>query len=207
MFLDEELVQIELKRNTKPEENEEREKIKEDILRQEKEQKPIPDFINELTSGKIIIDGIEYSCEKSSFFENRSILFICNDDVEKTIQNTQGLTVIYKTLEMGINLTIMNAPLAIKNVREYQKKLSAHMRQNNVPYIPVDTGTLYSGKTLISYATGITTSPIGGIYIIHFYYKSKGAVISGNYTCRLLRRYSFEHFFLAMLHLICEEEN
>lgn len=207
MFLDEELVQIELRRNTKPEENEERDKIKKDILRQEKEQKPIPDLINELTSGKIIIDEIEYPCEKVSYFENRSNLYICSDDVEKTIQNVQGLTVIYKTLEIGINLTFMKAPLAIKNVREYQKKLSAHMKQSNVPYIPMDTDTLYSGETLISYATGITTSSVGGIYIIHFYYKNKGAVISGNYTCRLLRRYSFEHLFLAMLHLICKEEN
>ncbi len=207
MFLDEKLVQIELKRTAKSDGNEELEKMKAEIIRQEREQKTILDFIYELRSGKMIVEGLEFPCEKRTYFNQLASLYICQDDLEKIIENEQGITVIYKTLEMGVNLTIIKEPMVIKSEKEYQKKMSEHLRQNNVPYYPVTAGKINSGKTKVFYASGITTSPIGGIYTVHFYYKRKGIVVIGNYSCRLLSRYFYEHLFLAMLQLICEEES
>lgn len=206
MFLDEKLVKSELKRNAKPDDNEEIERLKEEILRQEKEQRPVSEFIGELRAGKLIVDEVEFTCERTAFFEERSYLYLCREDMERMLHNEPGFTVIYKTLEMGINLAYMKEPMVIKNEKEYQKQMKEHLRRNQVPYYPVNTGRLTSGGTRISYASGITTSSIGGIYVVHFYYKRKGHVMLGSFSCSLLRRYSFEHLFMAMLHLICEEE-
>jgi len=199
MFLDEKLVQAELKRQAKPDDMGETERAIEEIRRQEAGQKTVNQFIDELKAGVVVIDELAYRCEK------QGQLYIFSDDIEKNVKQENAVIISYKTLEMGINLMYLMSPLVIKNEKEYQKQM--HFRQNGVPYYPVDTGKLKSGVTKIFYATGLTTSPIGGIFVLHYYFKTKAGFASGNYTCRLLKRYSFEHLFLAMLHLMCEEES
>lgn len=210
MFLDEKLVQMELRRNAKEEGREEAERmemLKEEILRQERDQKPISDFIRELKAGIVDIDGIKYLDEKQDFLNKYSRLYVFRDDVEQIIQNEGSVTVVYQTLGMAINLMWIHAPMVMKDEKEYQKKMEEQLKKGRIPYHPLDTGRLKSGETTICYASGITAGPIGNVLSIHFYYKAKEGFIVGSYTCELLKRYSFEHLFLAMLHLICEEED
>lgn len=210
MFLDEKLIQMELRRKAKEESREEAERVemlKEEILRQERDQKPISDFIRELKAGIVDIDGIKYLDEKQDFFNQYSRLYVFRDDVEQIIQNEGSVTVVYKTLEMAINLMWIHAPMVIKDEKEYQKKMEEQLKQDRIPYHPLDTGRLQSGETTVCYASGITAGPIGHVLSIHFYYKAKEGFMVGSYTCELLKRYSFEHLFLAMLHLICEEND
>jgi len=201
MFLDEKLVQMELKRQAKADDGEELERAKEEIRHQAATQKTVYQFIDELRAGAVVIDEVEYRCEK------QEQLYLFPDDIENIVKQENSILVAYKTLEMGINRMYLAGALVVKNEKEYQKQMQAHFRQSGVPYYPIDTGKLKSGNTNIFYAVGLTTSPIGGIFVLHYYYKTKTGFASGNYTCRLLKRYSFEHLFLAMLHLMCEEEN
>ena len=201
MFLDEKLVQVELKKQVKLDDIEAVEREKEEIRKQELNQKTVSQFIDELRSGTVVIDEVKYCCEK------QEKLYLFSDDIENIVKQGNSVLVAYKTLEMGINLAYFESALVVKNEKEYQKQMQVHFRQNGVPYYPVDTGKLKSGNTKIFYASGLMTSPIGGIFVLHYYYKTKNGFASGNYTCRLLKRYSFEHLFVAMLHLMCEEEN
>lgn len=201
MFLDEVLVKEELKKRVKPDNHEEKERMIAEIRYEEENQKSVTEFITELKAGLVVIDGIEYRCEREHPF------YVFPDDIENSFRNEQSAAVSYKSLEMGVNVMNLSGKLIIKDAREYQMQMTKHFRQSGMPYYPVDTGSLQSGSTTIHYATAITTSPIGGIYAVHFFYKTKGGFVSGSFTCKLLKRFSFEHLFMAMLYLFCEEEN
>jgi len=207
MYLDEKLVQIELKKSAVPDSNEEIERIKEEILRQEREQKPIADFVAELNDQKVVIRGMEYDCEKQSFLNGHIGLYMFPQDIEKIMEEDQAVSIVYNTLEAGVNLMLVKGPLVIKNEKEYQNKMKEQFRKDKISYAPLDTGRLRCGDTKVSYASGITTSTVGGVFVIHFYYPCKAGIILGSFTCQLLERYTFEHLFLAMLETISRKED
>lgn len=64
MFLDEKLLQIEIEQEKREKQEKHLEEIKQNFIRQEKEQKSIDDWISELKQKTILLDGKEYLCEK-----------------------------------------------------------------------------------------------------------------------------------------------
>ena len=150
--------------------------------------------------------GNDQACETQSFLDGNAHLFVFPDDVETIWQRDNMTSIIYKTLDIGANLMYTNAPLAVKNEKEYQQKMKEQLKKDGLLYCPLNAGRLNSGRTRIFYATGITTSKVGGIFVVHFYYKYKATIVMGSLTCKLMDRFFYENLFLAMLHLICEEE-
>lgn len=205
MFLDEKLVQIELEKNRKQERESWLEETREKILRQEREQKSISEYAEEIRKGIVTIDNKEYRCEKIELLDGHMTTYVFPDDVERIQQEKSVASIAYRTMETGANFMRIHGALAIKDEEEFQRKLKAQLTGSQVLYQPLDTGNIKSGKKRIHYAAGITASSAGGVFILHFYYADKKGFVTGNYTCRLLNRYSYEHLFKAMLQLMCEE--
>lgn len=208
MFLDEKLLQLEREKEKKDNREQLLQEKKEEILKQEREQKSVVDFISEIKSGVVVIDGKEYQCEREFLLDGNVTTYIFSEDVVKIIQENNVATIFYNKLEIGANLTFFKVPAVIKNEKIFQEQLIGQYKKDKITYYPLETGSFMSGNRKIRYATGVTTSAVGGIFIINFYSVQKGETVIGNYTCRLIKRYSFEHLFLAMLHLmfVFEEE-
>lgn len=207
MDFDEKLLQLEKERDQKEDQKKLWQEKKEEILRQEREQKPVEDFVSEIRSGAVTIDGREYCCERKTLLNGDAATYIFPEDAVKIIEENNVATVFYNELEAGTNLTFLRVPVVIKNENVFQKKLAEQYKKDKIDYLPLETGSLVSGKRKICYATGVTTSAVGGIFIINFFSIGKKGTVTGNYTCRLARRYSFEHLFLAMLLMMFEEED
>lgn len=206
MFLDEKLLQLELERVREEDRERLLEETKELILKQEREQKSVDQAVAELKSGVAVIDGKEFKSEITGLLKGNAVTFVFPEDVEQIIEENNISTVFYKTLEIGANLTYLKVPLAIKNENMFQTKLAEQYAGEKITYYPLETGNLRSGNKTIRYAAGVTTSAAGGIFIINFYYTGHRGTVTGNYTCRLIKRYTFQNLFIAMLQLMCEEE-
>lgn len=207
MFLDEKLLRVESEKA----EREKREKclqeIREDFLKKEREQKTVEERIAELRLGKAVIDEKDISCERRNLLDERVPVFVFPEDVDRIFQENSIATIIYRTLGIGTNLTILKEPLRVGNEALFQKGLTEQYQKDQITYYPLDTGSMKSADRKLQYATGVITSAIGGVFIINFYCGEKGGTVTGNYTCQLTRRYAFEHLFLAMLRLMYEEDN
>lgn len=206
MYLDEKLLQIEAEQEKREKQEKHLKEIKEDFIRQEQEQKSVDDWVCELKHKKVIIDGREYLCEKKPLLDQRAAAFILSDDVAKIIEENNIATVFYRSLEIGTNITFLEQPAAIKNDTEFQEKLTVQYLRDKLSYRPLETGKFLSAKRKVYYAEGFLTSAAGGVFINNFYCSGKKGTITGNYTCILLRRYSYENLFRAMIRLMFEED-
>lgn len=206
MFLDEKLLQIEIEQEKREKQEKHLEEIKQNFIRQEKEQKSIDDWISELKQKTILLDGKEYLCEKNLLLNQHVEVFTLSDDVERIIEENNIATIFYRTLEIGTNITFWDQPAVIKNETEFQQKLTDQYLKDKITYYPLETGNFLSTESKVCYAEGILTSAVGGIFINNFYCSKKEGTITGNYTCTLLKRYSFEHLFRAMICLMFEED-
>lgn len=206
MFLDEKLLQKQVENKKQEELKKQLQDVKEDIFRQEQEQKSVEDWIREIDCKLVEISGKKFVCEKKKVAGNHIGIFILPEDVETIIEDHNVVTVIYRTLEIGTNTTFLNQPSVIKNHKEFQEKLIKQYSQDKVTYCPVESGILESGKYKICYAEGIMTSAIGGIFINNFICSGKKRAVIGNYSCRLVQRYTFGNLFKAMLTKMFEED-
>lgn len=199
MFLDEKLLQIESSKSEQEKREQHLTEIRDDILRQELEQKTVEDRVRELKSETVEIEGREFLCEKRRLLDSRVPVFIFPEDVDRIFEENNVATVFYRTLEIGTNLTFVNQPAVIKNEAEFQKKITEQYLKDKLTYYPLETGNFRSGNYRICYAEGVLTSAVGGVFINSFYCSGKKRTITGNYTCRLAKRYIFEYLFQAMV--------
>lgn len=206
MFLDEKLLQKQIENKKREDLAKQFQDVKEDIFRQEREQKSVEDWIREIDCNLVEINGKKFVCEKKKVASNHIGIFILPEDVETIIEDHNVVTVIYRTLEIGTNTTFLNQPSVIKNHKEFQDKLIKQYSQDKVTYCPLESGILESGKYKICFAEGVTTSGIGGVFINNFICSGKKRAIIGNYSCRLVQRYTFENLFKAMLTKMFEED-
>lgn len=206
MFLDEKLLQKEIENKKQENLKKHLQDIKEDIAQQEREQKSVEDWIRELECKLVEINGKKYECEKKRVAGNHISIFVFPEDVEKIIEDHNVATVIYRTLEIGTNTTFLNQPSVIKNQKEFQFKLIKQYSQDKLTYCPLESGVLVSGKYKICFAEGVVTSAVGGVFINNFVCSGKKRAIIGNYSCRLVQRYTFGNLFRAMLTKMFEED-
>ena len=87
MFLDEILVQQEIERS-RGDKGQRLEEIKEEILKKQREQKPIPEFVEELRNGSVTLGGRTYRCEQKQVLEGAVSVLLLPDDVEQEYQNS-----------------------------------------------------------------------------------------------------------------------
>lgn len=206
MFLDEKLLQTESKRKQQEKQERHLTEIREDILRQEKEQKTVEERISELKRKTVEIEGREFQCEKRRLLDSRIPVFVFPEDVDRIMEENNVATVLYKTLEIGSNFTFIHQPAVIKNETEFQKKITEQYFKDKLTYYPLETGNFQSGNYRICYAEGVLTSAVGGVFINNFYCSGKKRTITGNYTCRVAKRYAFEHLFQAMISQMFQED-
>ena len=206
MFLDEQLLQKEIENEKRENLEKHLQDIKEDISRQEREQKSVDDWIREIDCKLVDINGKKLVSEKKRVAGNHISIFVFPEDVEKIIEDQNVATVIYRTLEIGTNTTFFNQPSVIKNQKEFQAKLIKQYAQDKLTYSPLESGILESGKYKICFAEGVVTSAIGGVFINNFFCSGKKRAIIGNYSCRLVQRYTFRNLFRAMLTKMFEED-
>lgn len=205
MLLDEKLLQIEREKAKKEKREKRIQEIREDFLRQEREQKPVQKWMEELKNGKVTIDGKELLCETINLFDENIPVYVFPEDVARIIDENHFAIVAYRELEIGTNLTFFKESLCVENEMLFQQKLSEQYKTDKLTYYPMDTGKINSAHRELCYAAGIITSAAGGVWIINYYYQEKDGIVMGNYTCPLVKRFLFEHLFVAMLHGICEE--
>lgn len=206
MYLDEKLLQKEIQDKKREERKKHIQDIKEEILRQEREQKPVEDWIHELDCKLVDINGKQLVCEKKKVMGNHISIFIFPEDVEKIIENNNAATVVYRTLDIATNTGILHQPIVIRNQKEFQDILIKQYAQDKLSYSPLESGILESGKYKICFAEGSMTSAIGGVFINNFVCSGKKRAVIGNYTCRLVQRYSYKNLFRAMLTKMFEED-
>lgn len=206
MFLDEKLLKNEMDNKKREKLEKQLQDIKEDISRQEREQKTVDDWLRELDSKFVEINGKQFVCEKKKVVGNHISIFVFPEDVERIFEENNVATVTYRTLEIGTNITFLNQPSIIKNQKEFQDKLVKQYIQDKLTYYPLESGILESGKYKICFAEGIVASAIGGVFINNFICSGKKRAIVGNYTCRLVQRYTFGNLFRAMLTRMFEED-
>lgn len=206
MFLDEKLLQIEKEQIKQKKQEQYLKEIKEDILEQEQKQKSVEDWLHELKHKTVIIDDKEYLCEKQMLLDGHAAACILTDDVERIIEENNIATVFYRTLEIGTNITFLNQPAVVKDETEFQEKLSSQYLKDKIAYCPLETGCFKPAEKRICFAEGIVTSAAGGVFINNFFCSGKEWMISGNYTCILLKRYTYEHLFRAMIRFMFEED-
>lgn len=206
MFLDETILQKEIENKKRDDLKKRLQDVKEDIFRQEREQKSVEDWIQELNCKLVEINGKKFVCEKKKVAGNHISIFIFPEDVEKIIEDQNVATIIYRTLEIGTNATFLNQPSVIRNQKEFQDKLIKQYLQDKITYCPLESGVLESGKYKICFAEGVVTSAIGGVFINNFICSGKKRAIIGNYSCRLVQRYAFGNLFRAMLIKMFEED-
>lgn len=206
MYLDEKLLRTEAEREKREKHEEHLKQIKEDLIRQEQEQKSVDDWIRELKQKKVTIDEWEYQCEKTPLLEQRAAAFIFPEDVERVNEENGIATVFYRSLEIGTNITCLDRPAAIKNEKEFQEKLTRQYLKDKLTYRPMETGKILLAERKVYYAEGILTSAVGGVFINNFFCSGKTGTVTGNYTCTLRKRYSYEHLFRAMIRLMFEED-
>lgn len=205
MFLDEILVQMETDGSQK-QTGRNYDEIKEEILRKEREQKPISEFILELNSGCVVIGEKRYLCEKRRVLSDRANMFLFAEDLAQLDEETNTVNVSYLTLEIACTLGFLQAPSVVKNETEYQKLLKKQLDSLKIPYEPVDVGNFSFGNQKIRYVSGITTNMVGGLFTINYYIEEQNHTLAGSFTCKLLERYTFEHLFMAMMQLLLEEK-
>lgn len=204
VFLDEILVQKEMER-TRRNNGQRLEEIKEEILKKEREQKIIPEFITEIRNGIVTIEGKDYRCERKVVLDGAASIIIFPDDVEQIIENKPAAHIQYRTLLIGENIFYIQAPIVIKDEQEYQQNLKELLQKEHVTYQPIDTGNFMAGSQKVCYVTGITANIAGMLFTINYFYMDKSGFTSGNFTCKLLDRFTFENFFLAKLYLMGEK--
>lgn len=206
MLLDEKLLQIEAEQEKREKQEKHLEEIKEDFIRQEQEQKSVDDWVYELKQKKLIVDDKEYMCEKKPLLNRRAAAIILSDDVARIIEENNIATVFYRSLEIGTNITFLDQLAVIKNDMEFQEKLTEQYLRDKLTYCPLETGKFISAKRKVYYAEGVLTSAAGGVFINNFYCSGKKETITGNYTCVLVRRYSYENLFRAMIRFMFGED-
>ncbi len=206
MFLDEQLLRAEYSRKEQEKREQHLTEIREDILRQEREQKTVEERICELKLGRVELDGREFQCEKRCLLNSRTPVFVFPEDVDRIMEENNVATVFYRTLEIGTNLTFINQPAVIKNEAEFQKKITEQYFRDKLTYYPLETGNFRSGNYRICCAEGALASAVGGVFINNFYCSGKKRTITGNYTCRLAKRYTFGHLFQAMISRMFQED-
>ncbi len=206
MFLDEKLLQKQIENKKEEDLKKHLRDIKEDISRQEREQKSVEDWIRELDCKLVEINGKKLVCEKKKVAGNHINIFVFPEDIEKIIEDHNVATVIYRSLDIGTNTTFLNQPSVIKNQKEFQDKLIKQYSRDKLTYCPLESGILESGKYKICFAEGVVTSAIGGVFINNFFCSGKKRAIIGNYSCRLVQRYTFGNLFRAMLTKMFEED-
>ena len=204
MFLDEKLLQIEAEKKKRETQEKRLQEIREDILRQEQEQKSVEDWIIELKHKTVEIDGQHFICEKKSVLNHHASVFVFPEEVDRIFEENNVVTVFYRTMEIGTNLTFLNQPAATKDEADFQEKITKQYANNKLTYQPLETGNLRSGGYRVCYAEGILNSAVGGIFVNNFYCSGKKRTITGNYTCLLLKRYFFGNLFRAMISLMFE---
>ena len=145
-------------------------------------------------------------CEKKPLLNQRAAAIILSDDVARIIEENNIATVFYRSLEIGTNITFLDQPAVIKNDTEFQEKLTEQYLRDKLTYRPLETGKFVSAKRKIYYAEDVLTSAAGEVFINNFYCSAKKETITGNYTCVLLRRYSYENLFRAMIRFMFGED-
>lgn len=199
MFLDEKLLQAELDKRKREEQEKQVQEIKEDISRQEREQKSVEDWIRELECKSVDIHGKKYACERKRVAGNHINIFIFPECVERIMEEGNVATVVYRTLEIGTNATFLNRPSVIKSHKEFKDKLALQYQQEKRTYYPLESGVLVSGNYKVCFAEGVFPSAIGGMFVNNFFCGGNKRTIIGNYTCRLTARYTYGNLFRAML--------
>ena len=131
MLLDEKLLQIEQEKAQKEVKENRIREIREEFLKQEREQKSIQEWMEELKKGKVTIDENEFLCEKIKLFDENIPLYVFSEDIVKIIQENHLAIVSYRELELGMNLTFLRGSLCVENEIVFQQKLS---EQYNVSY-------------------------------------------------------------------------
>ncbi len=111
MLLDEKLLQIEQEKAQKEVKENRIREIREEFLKQEREQKSIQEWMEELKKGKVTIDENEFLCEKIKLFDENIPLFVFSEDIVKIIQENHLAIVSYRELELGMNLTFLRGSL------------------------------------------------------------------------------------------------
>lgn len=205
MLLDEKLLQIEQEKIKREEKKKHIQEIREEFLRQEREQKSVQAWMEELKKGKVSLHEKEFLCETITFFDENIPLYVFPEDVARIIEENHLAIVAYRELEIGTNLTFLKEPLCVENEIIFQQKLSEQYKVDKITYYPMNTGKVHSSYRNLFYAAGIMTSAVGGIWNMNYYYQEKNGIVMGNYTCPLVKRFFFEHLFVAMLHGICGE--
>ena len=196
MFLDEKLLQIEAEKNKREKQEKRFQEIKEDISQQEREQKTVEDRIRELDCKLVEIKGKNFVCERKKVAGDHISIFIFPDDVDRIIEENK----------IGTSTTFLNQPSVIKNQKEFQDKLIKQYLQEKRTYYPLEAGVLKSGKYKICFAEGVFTSAVGGVFVNNFFCGGNKRTIIGNYSCRLVERYTFGNLFRAMLTQMFEED-
>ena len=119
MFLDEILVQQEIERS-RGDKGQRLEEIKEEILKKQREQKPIPEFVEELRNGSVTLGGRTYRCEQKQVLEGAVSVLLLPDDVEQVIENKPAAHIQYRSLQIGETVFYVDSPVMIKDEQEYR---------------------------------------------------------------------------------------
>ena len=121
MLLDEKLLQIEQEKAQKEVKENRIREIREEFLKQEREQKSIQEWMEELKKGKVTIDENEFLCEKIKLFDENIPLYVFSEDIVKIIQENHLAIVSYRELELGMNLTFLRGSLCVENEIVFQQ--------------------------------------------------------------------------------------
>ena len=134
MLLDEKLLQIEQEKAQKEVKENRIREIREEFLKQEREQKSIQEWMEELKKGKVTIDENEFLCEKIKLFDENIPLYVFSEDIVKIIQENHLAIVSYRELELGMNLTFLRGSLCVENEIVFQQKLSEQYKTDKITY-------------------------------------------------------------------------
>ena len=191
MFYDELLVKKEIEEGQKKADR--RREIREEIVRQQRQQKEIRAYMEELQAGIVEIAGRRYACEKKEALGGAACLYVFSEDIEQIRLEKTAASVIFHRLAAACCV-------------QYLPRLSQRLRDTGIFYEPVEEGSLLSGKRRICYACGVSANASGGVYAVNYYFPVERGFVTGSFSCKLCDRFVFAHLFLAMLRLMCMTE-
>lgn len=204
MFYGELLVKKEIEEGQKKADR--RREIREEIVRQQRQQKEIRAYMEELQAGIVEIAGRRYACEKKEALGGAACLYVFSEDIEQIRLEKTAASVIFHRLAAACCVQYLPMEISITQEKEYHDRLSQRLRDTGIFYEPVEEGSLLSGKRRICYACGVSANASGGVYAVNYYFPVERGFVTGSFSCKLCDRFVFAHLFLAMLRLMCMTE-
>lgn len=203
---DEELIRKEADLIRRKEAEIQQEEIVKRLKEKETGQKSVSEYYEEIGSGFTEINGAHFRIEKQKYFDNRILVPVLADDVESIKSQEDLLIIIYKQLEMSLNLAYLKEKSIPISHDAYQQGLVMQIEQMNRMYEPLESGVLKSGNKTFVFSSGITESEIGHLFNLNFFHGTAQHSTAGSFTCRLREQYSYQNLFKAMIQYFYETE-